>query len=142
MAELLYKEESYAIVGAAMHVHDVLGCGFGEELYHEALAIEFAKRGIPFVHEKRFQVEYEGHVLRHDFYVDFLCYGTIAVEVKAVAQVLNVHKAQLISYLAASGLKLGYLINFGETELNRMRLFPPYRRMKQFLNSPSPDNKL
>ena len=131
MAELLYKEESYAIIGAALHVHDVLGCGFVEDIYHEALAIEFARRGIPFVHEKRFVVNYEGHLLKHDFYVDFLCYDSIAVELKAVTEILNVHKAQVISYLAASGLKLGYLINFGEPEVSRMRLFPPYKRAKR-----------
>ena len=79
MSDILYKEESYAIVGAAMQVHSTLGCGFVEKVYQEALEIEFTKRGIPFEREKRLLIEYKGQILKTDFYVDFLCFDLVLV---------------------------------------------------------------
>lgn len=127
MGNLLYGDESFQIVGAALHVHSVLGCGFAEKVYQDALEIEFRKRGIPYEREKHLTITYEGEILDHDFYVDFLCYGRIVVELKAVNEVLPAFKSQVINYLKAGNFKLGYLFNFGETSLYRERLFLPNR---------------
>lgn len=127
MSDILYKEESYAIVGAAMQVHSTLGCGFVEKVYQEALEIEFTKRGIPFEREKRLLIEYKGQILKSDFYVDFLCFDKIVVELKAVIEVANEHKSQVINYLKAGHFKLGYLLNFGQQNLYYERLFHPNR---------------
>lgn len=124
---IIYKEESYAIVGAAMQVHSTLGCGFVEKVYQEALEIEFTKRGIPFEREKRLLIEYKGQILKTDFYVDFLCFDKIVVELKAVIEVANEHKSQVINYLKAGNFKLGYLLNFGQQNLYYERLFHPNR---------------
>lgn len=125
MGGIIYKEESYAIVGAAMLVHTVLGCGFVEKVYQEALEIEFTKRGIPFEREKCLTINYKGETLKSNFYVDFLCYDTIVVELKAVNEVVNEHKAQVINYLKAGNYRLGYLMNFGQEHLYYERLFHP-----------------
>lgn len=125
MGGIIYKEESYAIVGAAMQVHTVLGCGFVEKVYQEALEIEFTKRGIPFEREKCLTINYKGETLKSNFYVDFLCYDTIVVELKAVNEVVNEHKAQVINYLKAGNYRLGYLMNFGQEHLYYERLFHP-----------------
>ena len=127
MSDILYKEESYAIVGAAMQVHSTLGCGFVEKVYQEALEIEFTKRGIPFEREKRLLIEYKGQILKSDFYVDFLCFDKIVVELKAVIEVANEHKSQVINYLKAGYFRLGYLLNFGQQNLYYERLFHPNR---------------
>ena len=127
MGEILFKNESYSIVGAAMHVHSRLGCGFVEKVYQEALEIEFIKRGIPFEREKRLLIKYDGQTLKTDFFVDFLCYDSIVVELKAVSEIVSEHKAQVINYLKAGNFKLGYLINFGEDRLYYERLFHPNR---------------
>ena len=126
MAELVFKEESYAIVGAAMSVHSALGPGFVEKVYQEALAIEFEKRGIPFEREKRFQVIYDGNTLSRDFYVDFVCYGRIVVELKATASLAPVFVQQVASYLRAGNFELGYLLNFGESQLVYKRILNTY----------------
>lgn len=125
MGSIIYKDESYAIVGAAMQVHTSLGCGFVEKVYQEALEIEFTKRGIPFEREKRLLIKYNSQVLKTDFYVDFLCYDAIVVELKAVSEVVNEHKAQVINYLKAGNYRLGYLMNFGQEHLYYERLFHP-----------------
>ena len=127
MGSIIYKDESYAIVGATMKVHTFLGCGFVEKVYQEALEIEFTKRGIPFEREKRLLIEYNGQILKTEFFVDFLCYDKIVVELKAVAEVVGEHKSQVINYLKAGGYRLGYLINFGQQSLYKERLFHPNR---------------
>ena len=127
MGNVLFKEESYAIIGAAMHVHSVLGCGFVEKVYQEALAIEFTKRSIPFEREKRLIINYEGEILKTDFYADFLCFDSIVVELKAVSDILAEHRAQVINYLKAGNHKLGLLINYGQEHLYHERLFHPNR---------------
>ena len=125
MGQVLYKDESFAIVGAALQVHSTLGCGFVEKVYQEALEIEFLKRGIPFEREKRLLIQYNGKTLSTDFYVDFLCYDAIVVELKAVSEVANEHKAQVINYIKAGHYQLGYLLNFGQEHLYRERFFYP-----------------
>ncbi len=126
MSDILFKQESFSIVGAAMQVHATLGCGFSEKVYQEALEIEFTKRGIPFEREKRLQIGYKDTILKTDYYVDFLCYGSIVVELKALSEILGEHKAQVINYLKAGNFKLGYLFNFGQLSLHYERLFPPF----------------
>ena len=111
---MLYnKEQSYAINGAAMHVYNVLGYGFLESVYQEALEIEFLKRGIPYEREKELKIYYEGKAMRQTYRADFVCYNNIIVELKAVAHLDDVHRSQIYNYLKATGYKLGLLYNFG-----------------------------
>lgn len=120
--EFLYRQESYAIIGAAMEVHKTLGLGFTEYVYQDALEKEFQIRGIPFEREKHMTVTYKGVPLLHDFYADFICYGRIIVELKAVKELTDEHKAQVINYLKVSGMRLGLLLNFGGSSLTYERL--------------------
>lgn len=111
---MLYnKEQSYAINGAAMHVYNVLGYGFLESVYQEALEIEFLKRGIPYEREKELKIYYEGKAMRQTYRADFVCYNNIIVELKAGAHLDDVHRSQIYNYLKATGYKLGLLYNFG-----------------------------
>jgi len=119
---LIYKEESYKIIGACMEVHNTLGCGFLEAVYQEALAIEFDKRGIPYIREAELSIEYKGVVLSKKYNADFICYDKIIIETKALTELLTVHQSQVINYLNATKLKLGILVNYGEESLNYIRL--------------------
>lgn len=111
---MLYnKEQSYAINGAAMNVYNALGHGFLEVVYQEALELEFIKRGIPYEREKELKIFYEGKELRQTYKADFVCYGDIIVELKAVAHLDDSHRSQVFNYLKATGFKLGLLYNFG-----------------------------
>lgn len=110
---IYYKEQSYAINGAAMHVYNVMGHGFLEAVYQESLELEFIKRGIPYEKEKTLKIYYEGKELRQIYRADFVCYGNIIVEVKAVANLDKAHRSQIFNYLKATGYKLGLLYNFG-----------------------------
>lgn len=110
---LYYKEQSYAINGAAMHVYNVMGHGFLEAVYQESLELEFIKRGIPYEKEKTLKIYYEGQELRQTYRADFVCYGNIIVEVKAVANLDKAHRSQIFNYLKATGHRLGLLYNFG-----------------------------
>ena len=115
--ELLYKEEVYNIIGAAMEVHSVLGCGFLEPVYQEALAIELTSRNIPFEQEKLIQISYKGITLKKYYQADFVCYDKIILELKALSALTSEHESQLLNYLKATQIKLGLLINFGEKSL-------------------------
>ena len=108
--DLLFKDECYKIVGACMEVHRTLGCGFLEPVYQEALAFEFQRRGIPYEREKEYEINYKSLVLSKTYKVDFLCYGNIIVELKALGQLSKEHMAQVLNYLKASHLKLGLLL--------------------------------
>lgn len=111
---MLYnKEQSYAINGAAMNVYNALGHGFLEAVYQEALELEFIKRGIPYEREKELKIFYEGKELRQTYKADFVCYGDIIVELKAVPHLDDSHRSQVFNYLKATGFKLGLLYNFG-----------------------------
>ncbi len=113
---LHHNQESYAINGAAMQVYNTLGIGFLEAVYQEALAIEFAKRDIPFEREKELKIYYDGKQLQTTYRADFVCYGDIIVELKAVAELDNSHRSQVYNYLKATGFKLALLYNFGHTD--------------------------
>jgi GxxExxY protein len=114
---MLYKsEDSYAIIGAAMRVYNVLGTGFLEAVYQEALEFEFQERGIPYEREKEITINYDGHELQQTYKADFVCYGNIIVELKSVTGIDDVHRAQIFNYMKATGSKLGLLINFGKAD--------------------------
>lgn len=114
MERFLYKEESYNIRGAMMAVHRELGSGFLERVYQDALEIEFKDRNIPYEREKEIQIMYKGKPLGEPYRADFVCYGKIIVELKAVNEILGIHRAQVINYLKATSMKLGILVNFSE----------------------------
>jgi len=122
LANSIYPDETYAIVGAAMEVHRILGPGFSESIYQEALAIEFERQGIPFEKEKAIIVKYKDTELHNTFRADFVCYHDIIVELKALESTTPEHHSQVINYLKATGFKLGLLINFGERQLYRRRI--------------------
>jgi GxxExxY protein len=110
---LLYSDLSYAINGAAFKVYNALGHGFLEAVYQEALEIEFQEKGIPYEREKELRIFYEDHQLNQTYKADFVCYDKIIVELKAVSEINDAHKAQVYNYLHATGFKLGLLYNFG-----------------------------
>ena len=111
--ELVFKEESYKIVGACFEVYREKGCGFLEPVYQECMEIELRLREIPFVPQKLLMLEYKGCPLRSKYQPDFLCYDKIVLELKAVTELTDEHRAQVLNYLRATGLKLGLLVNFG-----------------------------
>ena len=122
---LIYKEESYAVIGACMAVYKDKGCGFLEPVYHECLAIEFELRGIPFVSKPLQTLQYRGRTLVQTFSPDFLCYEKIILEIKAVSALVDEHRAQVLNYLSATGCKLALLVNFGHySRLEYERLIP------------------
>ena len=94
MDTLVCKDESYAIIGACMKVHNALGQGFMESVYGDALEHEFKKRGIPYEREPQYQVTYDGEVLKHIFQPDFVCYGRVVVELKAVKELDDGNREQ------------------------------------------------
>ena len=113
MAAILYKEEAYKIIGACFEVYKQKGCGFTEPTYQECLQIELSLQGLPFVAQPQLQLEYKGSLLTQFFKPDFICYGKIIVEIKAIERLADVHRAQTLNYLNATGYDLGLLVNFG-----------------------------
>ena len=99
-----------------MYVYNTLGSGFLEAVYQEALELEFAKRNIPYEREKELSICYDGVVLKQTYRADFVCYGNIIVELKAVAHLDDTHRSQVFNYLNATGYKLGLLLNFGNAD--------------------------
>ena len=122
MTDLIYKEESYQIIGRCMDVHNNLGSGFLEIVYKDALEYEFRMANIPFDREVQYKVNYKDIILPHKFYADFVVFDKIILEIKGVNGLVDEHIAQTINYLKVSGNKLGLLINFGELKLNYKRL--------------------
>ncbi len=111
--DILYKEESYKIVGACFEVYREKGCGFLEPVYQECVEIELRLQGIPFVAQKPLVLEYKGCPLRSKYEPDFICFDKIVLELKAVSELTDEHRAQVQNYLKATGLKLGLLVNLG-----------------------------
>jgi len=122
MADLIYKEESYKIVGLCMEVHRQLGKGFLEIVYKDALEYEFRKANIPYEREKEYTVNYKGIILPHKFYADFVVYDKIILEAKAIKALTDEHSGMVMNYLKVSELNLGLLVNFGEQSLNSKRI--------------------
>ena len=121
MAELLYKELAYAIVGAAMEVHNQLGPGFLEAVYRKALIYELTLRGFLVEEEKPLPVYYKGQLIG-EYKADLVVDGKIILEIKAVSALAKAHEAQAIHYLTATGLRLALLINFGASSLQQKRI--------------------
>ncbi|TSA37789.1 MAG: GxxExxY protein [Porphyromonadaceae bacterium] len=120
--EFIYKEECYNIIGAAMEVHKTLGRGFLEPVYQEALKIEFEQEGIPWADEVLLDIIYKGRLLDKKYVADFVCYGQIILELKAVDRLTPEHVAQVLNYLKATKMNLGLLINFGALSLQYKRI--------------------
>lgn len=112
-SKLLFPEESYAIIGACFDVYNDKGCGFLESVFQECLEIEFEYKGIPFLSQKELKLSYRGRLLKQTFKADFVCFEKILIEIKAVSQIVDEHRAQVLNYLNASGFELGILVNFG-----------------------------
>jgi GxxExxY protein len=111
--DILCKEESFAIIGAGFNVYNDKGCGFLEPVYQECMGIELAFKEIPAEAQKKIDLFYRDQKLEHFYQPDFICFGKIVVELKAVDKITDAHRAQVINYLNATGLKLGLIINFG-----------------------------
>jgi len=121
MPDKISDSETYAIIGAAMEVHKVLGCGFLEGVYQQAFARELATRNIPFKREVRLPILYKGNSLDCSYQADFVCCDNIIVELKALDALSGQHEAQLLNYLKATGYRRGLLLNFGQTSLQYKR---------------------
>lgn len=113
MSDLVFKEEGCAIVGACFEVYKDKGCGFLEAVYQECLQIEFAFQKIPFVFEPTLEISYRGQKIQSIYKPDFVCFGKIIVELKAVSKLADEHRAQTMNYLKATNFELALLINFG-----------------------------
>lgn len=110
---MIYKEESYSIMGVCFEVYKEKGCGFLEPVYQECLEIELDLQNIPFKSQPSLQLTYKGKQLKHSYEPDFICFDKIILEIKAVSQLIDEHRAQVHNYLKATGHKLGLLVNFG-----------------------------
>jgi GxxExxY protein len=122
MSEIIYKDESYIIIGKCMEVHNELGHAFSEIVYKDALEMEFNDNDILFEREKEYPVWYKGKLLKHKFYADFIIFDKIILEVKCVKAITDEHIAQVINYLKVSDNKLALVVNFARGKLEYQRL--------------------
>lgn len=113
MNNIIHADESYKIMGACFEVYREKGSGFLEPVFQECLEFELQMQGIPFEAQRVMPLSYKGRPLIQTYRADFLCFGTVIVEIKAVSKLVDEHRAQLLNYLAASNLRLGLLVNFG-----------------------------
>ncbi len=112
-SDIIYPDESYAIMGACFNVYKEKGCGFLESVYQECLEIEFCFQNIPFEAQKELQLKYRDKILKQVYKPDFLCYDKIIVEIKALTKIVDEHRSQILNYLNGTGFRLGILVNFG-----------------------------
>ncbi len=115
-------EESYKIIGICMEVHRILGRGFLEVVYKDALEIEFRQNDIPYQREKKFEISYKGHQLHRSYNADFVVFDKILLEIKAQNGIIGEHYKWVTNYLAVTKLPLGLLVNFGEKSLISKRI--------------------
>ena len=111
--DFIFKDECYAIVGACFEVYKDKGCGFHEPVYQECLGIEFEHCGIPAIAMPGLALEYRRRILEQKYFPDFVCYEKIVLELKAVTELTDEHRAQVLNYLKAGHFELGLLVNFG-----------------------------
>ena len=110
--KIIFKEESFKIQGALYEVYKEIGPGFLESVYQECLEMELKKQNIPFKSQSEINIYYKETLLNLYFKADFICYDSILLELKSVKKIEDIHRAQIMNYLKATGLKLGLLINF------------------------------
>lgn len=125
MSDIIFKEESYSIIGACMRVHTELGDGFLEAVYQEALENEFRSSNIPFERQKKLSIYYKEEKLKKYYIADFLCFDKIIVELKVAKYVNTDMQAQLKNYLVATNSRLGIMVNFGKHSLDYKRILNP-----------------
>ncbi|NCD35136.1 MAG: GxxExxY protein [Spartobacteria bacterium] len=116
METLIYKEECYKIVGACFAVYNAMGCCFLEAVYQECMEIEFDCQGVPFTAQPQLKLLYRDRELKQRYIPDAICYDKIIVELKAVSNLADEHRSQVLNYLNATGMKLGILVNFGHNQ--------------------------
>jgi GxxExxY protein len=121
--------QTYAIIGAALEVHNCLGGGFLENVYQEAMTVELGLAGLPFERELALPIVYKGLVLNCSYRADFVCFSEVIVEIKALDRLTSVETAQVINYLKATGLNRALLINFGGPQLEHRRFVRDYLRV-------------
>jgi len=134
MEPAVFKQEGYDLMGAAFEVYNELGYGMAEEVYQQSLEIELGLRGIPFQSKRELAMFYKGHRLDTCYRPDLLVSGGIVVELKAVAELLPEHEAQLFNYMRIARQPVGYLINFGQKtrlEWKRFILSDLHRRQPE-----------
>jgi GxxExxY protein len=121
-SKILFKEESFKIIGACMKVHRSLGVGFLEAVYEEALEKEFHIQNIPFKRQVKLLLYYDNQLMKKQYRADFVCYESIVIEIKAVSQIPVIFYSQLTNYLKCTKMELGILINFGMPSLFYKRI--------------------
>ena len=112
MSKLILEQETHRILGACFEVYKEKGCGFVEPVYQQCLELELASQGIEFLAQQEIGLSYKGQPLRQTYRTDLVCFGKVIVEVKSVSALTDEHRAQLMNYLRATGLKVGLLVNF------------------------------
>jgi GxxExxY protein len=116
MSEIIFKEESYLVMGACFEVYKQMGCGFLEPVYQECLEKELLIRAIPFRTQVELELRYKTEPLKQKYKPDFICYEKIIIEIKSLKSLNDEHRAQVYNYLKATGFKLGLLVNFGHNQ--------------------------
>jgi len=119
---IIFKDESYLIQGAIFDVYREMGCGFLESVYQECLEKELHLKGIPFIAQQELKLQYKGQALNQIYKPDIVCYNSIIIELKALSKITSQHKAQVMNYLKASGIKLGLLVNYPKVTIERIVL--------------------
>jgi GxxExxY protein len=122
VADIIYKEESYNIIGACIEVYNTLGKGFSEIVYKDALEYEFKKRSIPYRRERGYDIPYKDTILEHKYFADFVVYDKITLEVKSATSIVDGFVKQTLNYITIAHHKLGLIINFGEDSLVYKRI--------------------
>jgi GxxExxY protein len=129
--DYLYKEDTYKIIGCCMDTHKILGKGFNEIVYKDALEIEFQRNNVTYQKEVGFKISYRDIILPHYYNADFLISDKIILELKAIESLSSSNLKQTLNYLAASKLKLALLVNFGENSLKYKRvILSQYKQME------------
>ena len=123
MTNYIYQKETYSIRRCLIAVANELGNGYLEKVYQEALELEFIESGIPYEKEARLKISYKGKPLKQEYIADFVCFGKIIIELKAVSQLNEAHETQVFNYLKTTGFDLALLVNFGEKPIKIKRLF-------------------